>query len=471
MAYVCRLIAVLLPALLSVSAHALIPFQSGYTYSALVASPYNAQVGTVGAACDNALAYLRAQAFSVGVVYTLNSCAVGSYGANITSPQRGNDSVTISQQAAQVCPSGAAAVSGGCQCNAGYVENAAHTACELPPDPCVALAGKSAGSKNWNGVVDSFTFCDGWNDIGGGKCTATAYKALSWEDPPKSGKWYSQGEAVYTGNRASSCTGTGGSGSDPAGSTPTPDKNPPSNPPPGEAAPSPCPPGQIAGDFNGSRICAQRGSDTPVQGTDGKVVKNPDGSTTGTTGTTKCDGGKCTTDTTVCNTPAGGGTPACSTTTTTDSQTGFCNANKGSKVCEGQGDGTPTSFGGTCATGFKAVSDDAVLNAMALEQYKRNCEVLSQTNTDSAWVTAERDRTTDRTADNPHNSTVSVSASDIDTSDALGYGARCISDQVVQVMGNSVLLPFSKVCGSLELFGNVMLGVTLLMAAGIVLRR
>ncbi|WP_157632267.1 virulence factor TspB C-terminal domain-related protein [Variovorax sp. CF313] len=438
---------------------------------------------TLNEACAVALAHslqVNTANFESGVV---TACTVGQPSANgvkylftLRASVGGGTlerfSPVYQQANGNVCPANSAAVSGGCQCNTGYVENAAHTACELPPDPCVALAGKSAGSKNWNGVVDSFTFCDGWNDIGDGKCTATAYKALSWEDPPKSGKWYSQGEAVYTGNRASSCTGTGGSGSDPAGSTPTPDKNPPVNPPPGEAAPSPCPPGQIAGDFNGSRICAQRGSDTPVQGTDGKTVKNPDGSTTGTTGTTKCEGGKCTTDSTVCNTPAGGGTPACSTTTTTDSQTGFCNANKGSKVCEGQGDGTPTSFGGTCATGFKAVSDDAVLNAMALEQYKRNCQIFDTTGVASQQYATESAKTGDQTTDLPGNSSIDLSGG-ADMTDALG-GGGCPADQTIaiNVAGRSFsfVLAVSKACQGMEWLGIALVAATAIACAFIVFK-
>ena len=148
---------------------------------------------------------------------------------------------------------------------------------------------------------------------------------------------------------------------------------------------------------------------------------------------------------------------------------GTCAKNPGNTVCAG-GSGGGGGMSGDCTKGFVAKGEDPILNAMALEQYKRNCEVLSKDNVDSKWVTDERDKTTDRTLGNPNNSTVSLSAADIDTSDALGTGAHCIADKVVTVAGQSVLLPFSKVCGSLELLGNVLLGVSLLAAAGIVLR-
>jgi hypothetical protein len=370
----------------------------------------------------------------------------------------------------QSCPANSTSVSGGCQCTSPYVENAAHTACELPPDPCLALAGKSAGSKNWNGTADSFTFCDGWNDIGGGKCTATAWKVLSWEDPPKSGKWVSQGDAVYTGNRATSCTGSGGSGSDPAGSTPTPDKNPPSTPAPGEAAPSPCPRGQAAGTVNGTRICAPLGSDVPKQGTDSTTTKNPDGSTTRQDSTTRCDGLKCETDKRVCQQPAGTtGQETCETTTTTSPQSGFCDKNKTDKVCQGQGEGTPSSFGGSCDGGFRAVSDDAVLNAMAQEQYKRNCEILRSDTEPSTWAAAEGQKTGNAMQGNPNNGTASIGPSSFDTSDSLG-GGGCNLNKTVVVRGFSVALPFNVLCDPLAVLGQILVAVSLLLAARIVTR-
>lgn len=331
------------------------------------------------------------------------------------------------------------------------------------------LAGKAAGSRNWNGTADSFTFCDGWNDVGGGKCTATAWKQLSWEDPKGSGKWISQGEAVYTGNRASSCNGTGGTGSDPAGSTPTPDKNPPNTPAPGEAAPSPCPAGQAPGEVNGMRICAPLGSDVPKRGTDTTTTTNPDGSTTRTDQNTNCDGAKCTVDTTKCTTPQAGGTPSCSTTSTTSNQQGFCDSNKGNKACQGQGDGTPSGFGGNCDAGFKAVGDDAVLNAMAQEQYKRNCETLRTDTEPSTWVVAEGQKTGNAMQGNPNNGTVSIGPGNFDQSDALG-GGGCSLNKTVVVRGYSVALPFNVLCDPLAALGQILVAVSLLLAARIVTR-
>lgn len=202
---------------------------------------------------------------------------------------------------------------------------------------------------------------------------------------------------------------------------------------------------------------------------DHKEVKNPDGSTTRTDGTTTCTAGKCTTNSTVCNTPSGGTTASCSTTTTTESQQGLCAQNKGSKVCEGQGEGTPSSFTGNCVTGFKAVSDDAVLNAMAQEQYKRNCELLRTDQEPSTWVAAEGQKATNVLADSPNNAEFSIGPDSFDTSDALG-GGGCSLNKTVTVRGYSVALPFNVLCDPLAIFGQILVAFAFLLGARIVTR-
>lgn len=361
-----------------------------------------------------------------------------------------------------------------CNCNVGFVESGGKC---VDPDTasCASLAGKDAGPKNWEGKADSFSFCDayagsGGTSLGGGKCIATATKDITWESPPGSGHFISQGAATYTGGKATTCTGTGGTGSDPAPSSP-PDSEgkPPAEPGTGEAAPSPCPAGQAPGEVNGTRVCAPVGPD--IEAKDRKNTTNPDGSKVAETGTTKCVDGQCTTAAERCTTSTAGAI-ACSTTTTVQGQGSFCNANKGSKACTGDGDGTGGSFSGNCAAGFKAESDDPVVNAMALEQHKRNC-LLFETETEERTA-YEADKVkgqagTDQTTELAGNKTVSIGEADFDSSDALGGGA-CITDKSITVFGKAVALPFSRICPALGYIGQLLVVVAYLLAARIVIR-
>lgn len=163
---------------------------------------------------------------------------------------------------------------------------------------------------------------------------------------------------------------------------------------------------------------------------------------------------------------AAGGATCTNSTTTTKPVGEYCKEHPGDTACANK----VSSFGGNCASGFTAKSEDAVLNAMAQEQFTRNCQTLGTDTEHTNWATAEGQRTDDRTANNPHNFTVTVSASDIDTSDALGGGASCPANRFVQIAGQSVSMPFGKVCGALEMLGTVLLGFAFLMGGRIVMR-
>jgi len=370
----------------------------------------------------------------------------------------------------QSCPANSTGGAGGCTCAAGYQENAAKTACELLPNECEALTGKSAGSKNFEGRGSEFFFCDGWNSIGGGKCVAkVGGDLIRWESPPGSGHWISQGAATYTGATGSSCSGNGLGGDSPSQDSTPPGAPAPDTPKPGEAAPAPCPSGQQPGEVNGTRVCAPTGTDVPKESKDSKETTNPDGSKVKESSESRCRDGKCTTDTTKCTTPAGSTLQTCETTTTTQSQVALCSVNGAAGVCKGEGDGTPSRFSGSCAGGFKAVSDDAVVNAMAEETYRQNCKV----NPDDASQTlakAEAVKTGNQTGDNPNNGSFNVGPSSFNTSDAIGAGSSCIADKSVSIAGKSFLLPLSLVCDSLGALGMVLLACSFLLAGRIVTR-
>lgn len=71
---------------------------------------------------------------------------------------------------------------------------------------------------------------------------------------------------------------------------------------------------------------------------------------------------------------------------------------------------------------------------------------------------------------NPDNAdAVDVGPGQFDQTDLLG-GGSCISDLTINVINQSVTLPFSNVCAHLAMLGNVLLAVTFLLCARIVTR-
>lgn len=130
---------------------------------------------------------------------------------------------------------------------------------------------------------------------------------------------------------------------------------------------------------------------------------------------------------------------------------------------------TQTGFSGNCAAGFKAVSDDAVINAMAEETYRQNCKV-NPDEASQALAKTNVDKEGSQTGTLPGNAAVSIGPGSFDTSDALGGGAACMPDLTVSVLGRPQTLPFSVLCDYLGYMGGVLLAVSFLLAARIVTR-
>lgn len=290
--------------------------------------------------------------------------------------------------------------------------------------------------------------------------------------------------------------------------------------------PSPCQTGKCPGSVNGVNVCmpcsasatpstsseqstgnqaATGGSNGDGTGTPGgtggpSVIGSGGSSNSSDTTITTCDGTTCTTTTSSTATgsaasgaagaAAGGsggssttdcakaaastasaadGKATCTnTTTTTQPQADFCKANPKNASCSN--DPGQSSFSGTCAAGFVATGDDAVLNAMAKEEFQQNCK-LNPADVETELAAAERVKTGNMTGNNPNNGTVSISASQIDTSDALNAGGGCISDVTISVFGGSVVtLPTSRYCDHFAMLGTLLVALSFFAAAVIVLR-
>ena len=352
----------------------------------------------------------------------------------------------------------------------------------IPVDVCASMAGKSAGTVQWfAGPVGayptkpSYSYCDSYQSVGNGLCTATATKDIC---AGVDGQWVCTGAASYSGVKASSCTGDGS-----APGTPSPITKPsdgsaaPVTPKAGEAAPAPCAAGMQAGTVNGVRVCAPYGVDAPTVSaspeTGIKTVVNADGTSTTTTtkGVTTCAGNVCTTNNNVSttnNNAAGAPTStASSATNTSQSASAFCQSNGKSAQCSGQGDGKGGSFSGSCAAGFKADGDDAVLNAMAQEQFRLNCKVLAADAAESVAISALLDSAGVTQAVNPNDKTVNISSSSFDTSSALG-GGSCNLNKTIVVARMSATLPLNVLCDPLAVLGQLLVAVSLLLSVRIV---
>lgn len=117
------------------------------------------------------------------------------------------------------------------------------------------------------------------------------------------------------------------------------------------------------------------------------------------------------------------------------------------------------------------------MNAMALEQYKRNCQFFEKkpdaTDETRAYddMLAKGKQGGDQTGDLPAGSKreVTIGASDFDYSSAIA-SQQCFTDRSVQIWGRSIAIPLSIVCPWLEILGNVLVVVGSLLAARIVVR-
>lgn len=262
-------------------------------------------------------------------------------------------------------------------------------------------------------------------------------------------EWVAQG--TFTGAKCDASTFEE-QGTEPVGAAdPSSDK---------QTAPTKCSSGQYPGTVNGVEVCVDPvgGDSTQKQTQKGDTTTNPDGSTTQTQQSqqTTCEGSACTTTTTttVTTTPAGGG----ASTTETTTSVGTCT--RGSPGC-GDEDRDRSSFGGACSA--FSCDGDAIMCAVALEQHRRNCQLYGES-PESQLYDTEKGKTGPQYA----SETVNLGPGSFSQVNALGAGAQCISDKTITVAGNTVTLPFSQICSTLQHFGTVLLFIAFLTAYRIV---
>lgn len=382
-----------------------------------------------------------------------------------------------------ICPANSvAAGAGNCTCNVGFTYNVLDRAC-LPQDEFYCLQnmanaaglGEYSGSRWVDGKVPSMDICDDGYDPPGGSKGCKVRWEMEWSTQVN-GHWRTYGRLwpVQVGPYA--CN----SGGEKPKPPPNPDK---------PEEPDTCKPPQVAGTVNGQPHCYTPSPNKPIEGkpttsTESETKDNGNGTSTTTTTTTtsqtNCTGGSCNTSTnTVVNTVTTnnttGDTITNNTTTTnggtTDPIGEFCKKNPKSSICVGDSgdEGDKSSFGGSCSAGFEC-KGDAIQCAIARDQHKRHCQVFEPQGTaEEGAYAAAKDKTGNQTTENPNNQEINAEAS-LGTADLLGAGGAGVQDVTLVVTGQTIVLPLSKLNFWLGMLGNVMVGISFLLAFRIVSR-
>ncbi|MDP9911883.1 hypothetical protein J2W27_004007 [Variovorax boronicumulans] len=370
------------------------------------------------------------------------------------------------------CPANSAPSGGSCACTAPYVEDPTHTSCVVAPSELEQFCRGHAAAKN--PFDQKLTI---------GSTSATPQSSCYKPYPPFEGSDATRGcqstlrDTIRVPRDGDpllhdlSSTGifTGATCED----APATDSQP-------KGDPNPCPDG-FPGTLNGSTVCVKREPNKGIEGVKDTEEKHSDGTSTTTKETTKCEGGTCTTKKETTQRDASGAIIGVPKVEEKKQPIGEkCNEDPGNKVCAsvGMGDGEGgAGMTGNCLAGFTVKGEDPILNAMALEQYRRNCdffekkpEATDETRAYDAML-AKGKQGGDQTGDLPEGSKrdYTIGPSDFDYSSAIG-SQQCFRDRNVSIWGRSIVIPLSVVCPWLDILGNILVVVASLLAARIVVR-
>lgn len=325
------------------------------------------------------------------------------------------------------------------------------------PDP-----DTSAGRWAWQGATSGIYICDTGipsGDSANPYCLVVTQRDISYQ---VDGQWQTSGPGKYTGGKCNGAANGNGQFTAPINSAPVPDSD-------SATRPTPECDGYF-GQVNGVPTCVPKSgvdgiASTPTTST--STTSSPSGtSSQSITKTTICEAGAC--NTTTVTTTIQNGTSSTVTNVTSKPIGEFCAENPKDKACGGSGGPglgeSEGSFGGTCQADFSCTGD-AVSCAVALATNKLRCAFEATTAARGPYTSAVASGTPTLP-----NQEVEVSNSLFDTSDALGAAAVGVQDKTVTVMGTSVTLPFSTINPYLEMLGNLIVGISFLLAIRILIR-
>lgn len=319
------------------SAHALIPSVETPQYHVFITalSADGPRVSGKQGACDAAAPLLMGVPDFGAVSVTSEAVGAGSfcYATVVFSWGTVNNygvGTIYTDAPVQACPANSTLSGSACQCNAGFQENAAKTACEAGASEaekfCQAMSGLTINTGGSGSIPTSSCHMPEppFDAPEGGKgCGVSIGDAAKY--PDADGKVIWSGVGKFLGG---TCTPSPTPGGEPA-----------------ESKDDKCP-GGFAGTVQGVEKCIPVEPDKGIEG-----VKT--GSSTDANGTkkdvkeeTKCEGQKCTTTTTTTTTTSSG-TVTTSTATTTEAITDKCQKDPSNQVCQktqgGQGRGVSDS--------------------------------------------------------------------------------------------------------------------------------
>lgn len=340
---------------------------------------------------------------------------------------------------------------------AGYTQVGGGTPCSTPPPPppptCNVPAGTTINQQQYVTETDtkmapSLDFCATQS-----QCKLTASGRTASQNLT-TGKW----ETVWFGpfkTTGDACNSNG------AGV-----------PPPEENKPLKCSAGMCSGTVNGVEICVKCNSyETVNQNT--TTTTNADGSKTETSqlGDTWCGLKECkwTVETTTVTRDAAGNIisgPATTKEEKTEDKQSYCEKNPESKQCK-ETEINEASGGETCAA-EPICQGDAIQCMMVKQQWKTRC-IFDTENAMSALggqLIAGSDPDAHLHPAALANRTQIDLTNSIDQSRFLSGGG--LQDKTFSAMGQTFVIPFSRMNSWLQMFGNILVAITMILAARIV---
>jgi hypothetical protein len=363
------------------------------------------------------------------------------------------------------CPSGAlyqydpGSYGNACVCQDPYTASSDATYCvgapPPPPPETLCKAGNVVGDVTPQLYrLDKFSsrFCDG-------TCNARFTAVFEGSAP---GTYWAWGPYTLTGG-----TCTGGTENGQGASNTIKESSPNISTQP---TPDPSKPGYCPGTVNGTPVSVPcKTSKTEVQ-TDTESAASPaSGASSSSTGKTSevkettCNAaGACTTTITTVSLSADGTSKTGTTKGTTDAESSdLCKANPQLAICQVSG------FGGNCAGGFTC-KGDAIQCAIAKAELETQCEFTKPTDASAIGLAAAAAASGPAI---PASSATFTLEGRIDSTPLFGGTACTVTDGSVSVGGQTLALPFSHMCESLNVLSLALRAFAFLVAGFIVFRR
>lgn len=237
--------------------------------------------------------------------------------------------------------------------------------------------------------------------------------------------------------------------------------------PTGAPSASPAPPetqkcsaGTCPGTVNGVTTCLACTQNNSTTETSKSTATTSDGTKTETTTSTTCQGEACTTTTSTKTTPVTGTTTLDTKTEPSTDKKSFCEENPSFSACK---NGT---FTGSCGSP-PVCTGDAVQCATAKATFETNCTLNPSPNSISDLgisVASGTENLTGAGLSSQANREIVNLQTSLDTSKFLASG--CPSDRIISLPnGQSITLPFSRLCSVFQFMGSIVIAFSLLSAS------